>query len=77
VAIFQGIPLTILGFDLGSPEIVSGIDAEEVRALGRYPTFDQGIPAADRADALTIVEQIRRDIRAANRQEQKQKGSSP
>jgi serine/threonine protein phosphatase PrpC len=65
VAVFQGIPLTVLGYDLGRPRIVTDLPADEVRRLELYPTFDQGIPVEDREDAIRKVEQIERDLRAA------------
>lgn len=67
VAIFQGIPLTVLGYDLGHPvEVHRDLPAAEVRALEeKYPTFDDGITTADRDGALLIIEQMERDLREA------------
>jgi serine/threonine protein phosphatase PrpC len=64
VAVFQGIPLTILGYDLGHPvEVHRDLPAAEIRALEeKYATFDEGITAADRDEALQIIEQMEKDL---------------
>jgi serine/threonine protein phosphatase PrpC len=68
VAIFQGIPLTILGYDLGRPvEIYEDLPADEVRELESYPTLDEGITFGDREEALRTVEKMEEDLRAARR----------
>jgi len=76
VAIFQGVPLTILGYDLGQPYETSNVSASAVRELGLYPTLDEGIAFAtyDEADEqLTTmereVEQARRDERRDEKQQ--------
>ena len=75
VAIFQGIPLTILGYDLGHPvEVHEELPAEEIRALReQYETFDDGIPFSDRDAAEQLIEQMTEDLRDA-RQEQDEGG---
>lgn len=72
VAVFQGIPLTILGYELGHPvEVHEELPASEVRALEeKYPTFDEGIAVPDREDATTLIEQMEEDLREARRAEQ-------
>ena len=67
VAVFQGIPLTVLGYDLGHPvEVHRDLPADEIRALEeKYAAFDEGITAADRDEALLIVEQMEKDLREA------------
>jgi len=67
VAVFQGIPLTVLGYDLGHPvEVHRDLPAAEIRALEeKYAAFDEGITAADRDEALLIVEQMEKDLREA------------
>jgi protein phosphatase len=56
VAIFQGIPLTILGFDLGHPvEVHQEVSADEVRSLPIYEDFDDGIAVEDRADGARLI----------------------
>lgn len=66
-AIFQGIPLTILGYDLGRPvEVHEDVPAEEVRALeDTYPAFDEGIPVIDRQDGTELIDKMAQDVRAA------------
>jgi protein phosphatase len=76
VAIFQGIPLTILGYDLGhAVEVHEDVPAEEVRSLEeKYPTFDEGIPVPDRDDATELIEQMEQDLREARRAEREAQG---
>ncbi|MGH2681011.1 MAG: Stp1/IreP family PP2C-type Ser/Thr phosphatase [Actinomycetota bacterium] len=70
VAIFQGIPLTILGYELGHPEEVHGdIRAREVRELGTYAGFDDGIAVIDRDDGRRLIEQMEGDLRESRRAE--------
>lgn len=70
VAIFQGVPLTIVGYDLGRPvERFAELSAEEIRRLEPYTTsFDVGISAADREDAERIVAQMEEDLLEARRE---------
>jgi protein phosphatase len=66
VAVYQGLPLTILGFDLSHPvEVRRDLPVREVRELEQYKKFDEGITAPDRDAALVIVEQIEEDLREA------------
>lgn len=78
VAVFQGIPLTILGFDLGRPvEVHDELPAEEIRALReKYPSFDDGMTFPDRDAAEQLIEQMAEDLRAA-RQDQTGGGGTP
>jgi PPM family protein phosphatase len=76
VAVFQGIPLTVLGFELSSPEIVTDLPASEVRKLEQYEKFDEGITAADRDEALGFIDQIEKDLRAAREAERKAAASA-
>ena len=70
VAIFQGIPLTILGYDLGHPvEVHEDLPAGEVRDLESFPTFDEGIPVEDHEDGTQLVEQMEEDVRLARQAE--------
>lgn len=73
VAVFQGIPLTILGFELSHPVIVRNLPADEVRELELYASFDEGITAADREEAFDLVEQIEQDLRTARQAEREAK----
>ena len=81
VAVFRGIPLTILGYDLGSPVIVTDLPADDVRRLEQYDSFDQGIPVADREEALRTVDRIEQALRdareAARRETRDAKGGGP
>jgi protein phosphatase len=76
VAIFQGIPLTILGYEMGrAVEVHEDVPAEEVRALEeKYPTFDEGISVPDREDAAELIEQMEQDLRTARRAEREVQG---
>jgi len=60
VAVFQGIPLTVLGYDLGHPvEVHEEVPADEVRALeDTFPAFDEGIPVIDREDGTELIEDM-------------------
>jgi PPM family protein phosphatase len=70
VAIFQGIPLTILGYDLGHPvEVHEDLPVHGVRDLGTYSGFDDGIPVIDRDDGRRLIEQMEQDLREARRAE--------
>jgi len=75
VAIFQGMPLTILGYDLGHPvEMHTDLPASEVRGLEQYEKLDEGITVPNREAALRIVEQMEVDLRAARRATQQDAG---
>ena len=78
VAVFQGIPLTVLGYDLGHPvEVHAELPAEEIRALReKYPSFDDGVPLPDRDAAEQLIEQMAEDLRIA-RQDQTGGGGIP
>jgi serine/threonine protein phosphatase PrpC len=79
VAIFQGIPLTILGYDLGhAVEIRKDVPATEVRDLkDTYPLFDEGIPVTDRQDGARLIDQMERDVLAARKAARDAAGSGP
>jgi serine/threonine protein phosphatase PrpC len=77
VAIFQGIPLTILGYDLGhAVEVHEDLPASEISELEAYSTFDQGIPVEDREDGTQLVEQMEEDLREARRTEREAQGDA-
>ncbi len=65
VAIFQGIPADLFGFELSHVTEQTDISAAEAMALPLYAELKQGINANSRADAAVRVEQIRKDLRAA------------
>jgi serine/threonine protein phosphatase PrpC len=70
VAVFQGIPLTILGYELGHPvEVHEDLSAAAVRDLEAFPTFDEGIAVADREEGTLLIEQMEEDLRAIRRAE--------
>ena len=70
VAIFQGIPLTVLGYDLGHPvDVHVEVRADQVRDLGTYDDFDDGIPVEDRDDGAALIEQMAVDVRDAGQVE--------
>jgi protein phosphatase len=62
VAIYQGLPAEVAGFELSHVDLVTELPAEKVAELRFYANLAGGITAADRADALTIVAQMREDI---------------
>jgi len=68
VAVFQGVPATILGFDLSNVDVETGLDAREIAALSLYTELADGINANSREDALAIVDRMRRDLREFERQ---------
>jgi hypothetical protein len=76
VAIFQGVPLTLLGYELGHPvEHFPGLLVAEVRQLAGFENFDQAITFSDRDEALDEIQLIRDELetaRRAERQEQRQ-----
>ncbi len=67
VAILQGIPVEVAGFELHHVVVETTIPAVEAEHLALYRTLPDGITARDRADAEQIVEQIRRDVAEAAR----------
>jgi protein phosphatase len=72
VAIFQGVPLTILGFDLGHPYVTfDDLPAAEVEEL---PNTDltQAVSFGSLDEAETHVEQIREDLEDARRRERRE-----
>jgi serine/threonine protein phosphatase PrpC len=76
VAIFEGIPLTVLGFNLGHPvEVHDDVRADDVRELrDTYPDFDDGISVEDRAHGAALIAQMARDVREAQRTAQDDSG---
>jgi serine/threonine protein phosphatase PrpC len=66
VAVYQGVPAQPLGIHLSRVVVVTELDAATVTRLEYYKTLPEGISANDQADAESIVEQMRKDLRAAN-----------
>jgi PPM family protein phosphatase len=67
VAIYQGIPADVFGFDLSHVVEETDIPAADVIALPLYAELEQGINVDTRQDAEAHVEQIRKDLRKAQR----------
>jgi PPM family protein phosphatase len=69
VAIYEGIPAGVAGFDLHHVVLETTISAAEAEQLAVYRThLTDGITAESRADADQIVDQIQTDVVAARRQ---------
>lgn len=62
VAVYRGIPAAVAGFELHRVVTETEIPADRARTLVLYRNLDEGITAADRAEAEAIVEQIRADL---------------
>jgi hypothetical protein len=75
VAVYQGIPTTILGLHLSHPVRVTGLRAGEAEKLAPYRRLSSGITAGSETDANSIVAQMRRDIVARRRATQRTKKS--
>jgi len=68
VAVYRGIPAEVAGFRLHHVVVETTIPAEVAESLALYrDRLDQGITADDREAANAIVEQIRNDVEAAQR----------
>jgi PPM family protein phosphatase len=79
-AIYQGIPLTILGYDLGHPvEVHKDVPSEEVRDLleQTFPEFDEGIPVIDHEDGAKLIEKMKQDLVEARAAAKSADGGGP
>ncbi len=65
VAIYRGIPAQVAGFRLHHVVVETTVPADVAESFGR--DLDEGITADDREAANAIVEQIRNDVEAAQR----------
>ena len=66
VAVFQGIPITVLGYNFGhAVEVHEDVRAQQVRDLGTYEGFDDGIPVEDRADGAELIASMAEDLQEA------------
>jgi protein phosphatase len=65
VAVFQGIPATVLGLDLSSVDLETAVPAADAEVLPLYADLDQGLNVDSREEALAAVAQIEADIAAA------------
>jgi serine/threonine protein phosphatase PrpC len=64
VAIYNGIPTTVVGVDLSHAEQLTNLDARQAMRLQPWSGLDDGMTARSFSDAQRIVEQIRRDLQA-------------
>jgi protein phosphatase len=64
VAIFNGIPTTILGYELSHPEEGTNVATDDATRLAPWRNLTDGITANSLEDARAIVEQIRLDVSA-------------
>ncbi|HEY6652261.1 MAG TPA: Stp1/IreP family PP2C-type Ser/Thr phosphatase [Actinomycetota bacterium] len=62
VAIFQGIPTEVAGFDLHHVVVETTISADKAESLAFWQNLGDGKTAEDREGASAIVEQIRQDV---------------
>jgi hypothetical protein len=62
VAIYNGIPTRVVGFELSHVKESTPLDALQAERLQPWSGLKDGITAESLADARTIVEQIRRDL---------------
>jgi serine/threonine protein phosphatase PrpC len=67
VAIYQGVPADVFGFQLSHVVEQSEISAAEAEALPIWAGLEDGINVDSREEAESKLDQIRRDIRQANR----------
>ena len=66
VAIYQGIPVSVLGYDLSRVNTeYNDISADAAKQLPEYTSLDEGINANSYDDAVGIVDNIRLTIRKA------------
>lgn len=73
VAIFQGVPLTVIGYDLGHPYLTyNDLPIAEVAKLPTHEDIGQGTTFGSLTEAKEHVEQIRNDLAAARAQERRQ-----
>jgi serine/threonine protein phosphatase PrpC len=69
VAVFQGIPADLFGFELSRVTEQTEIPAADAMALPLYAELEQGINVNSREDATARIEQIRKDLRGAEQQQ--------
>ncbi|MEO8293493.1 MAG: Stp1/IreP family PP2C-type Ser/Thr phosphatase [Actinomycetota bacterium] len=66
VAVFRGVPAELAGLRFSHPVVITDIPAADAEAIPFYAGLAGGLTANDRDAALAIVEQIRRDVAAAD-----------
>ena len=64
VAVFRGIPASVVGFDLHHVVVETTVPADDAASLALYRDIADGITADDREEADAIVDQIREDVAA-------------
>lgn len=62
VAIYNGIPTTVLGIELSDVDQITNLDARQAMRLQPWSGLEDGITARNFSDAQRIVEQIRQDL---------------
>jgi PPM family protein phosphatase len=62
VAIYRGIPATVLGYELSHVEVDTAIPTTEAEQLQQWQTLKDGITAESLEDARGIVSQIEQDL---------------
>jgi len=75
VAIYQGIPAVPFGIHLSRVDEDTGLDAIAVEQLGTFTDLADGINVGSRAEAQTIVDQMRQDLENAQKQDRKNGGN--
>ncbi|MEX0985223.1 MAG: Stp1/IreP family PP2C-type Ser/Thr phosphatase [Actinomycetota bacterium] len=65
VAVYRGIPVTVLGFDLSRVDLETTIPADDVAVLPLYEDIANGLNVDSREDALQQIDQIEQDVRDA------------
>jgi serine/threonine protein phosphatase PrpC len=75
VAIYNGIPAQPFGIDLSHVDEETSLDAAGVAALGTFQDLEAGINVDSLEQAQSIVEQMRQDLRDAQRQQHHNKKS--
>lgn len=77
VALFQGMPVQVLGVRLNRLVEVTDLSAEEAQRLRPWRDLDEGITAQSEAGARGIIATIERDLQLAQGQETQRPGPSP
>ena len=67
VAIYQGIPAQVLGFELSHVVVETNLPAADAEALKSHTGIAQGLNVDSREDAQSVVDQIRADLRRQRR----------
>jgi serine/threonine protein phosphatase PrpC len=65
VAIFNGVPTSVLGYELSSAREPTGIPADQAMQFEAWKGLDDGITAGTLVEARSIVKEIRSDLERA------------